>query len=135
MAGITHLSEIYNKKGREFLDSLFNQKLTVTEKPDGCLSFDTIIETEDGPMTIQEVCETQYIGKIKTFCIESNKIVWDNITAHLIKEDSTKDWYELETVCGKKITVTGNHKIYCENLDVWKRVDELDGTETIIVID
>ena len=35
MAGINHLSEIYQKKGKEFVDKLFNLVLTISEQLDG----------------------------------------------------------------------------------------------------
>ncbi len=35
MAGINHLSEIYKKKGKKFVDDLFDSELTVTENLDG----------------------------------------------------------------------------------------------------
>jgi len=35
MAGISHLYDIYNKKGKDFIDNLFNTYVTVNEKMDG----------------------------------------------------------------------------------------------------
>ena len=35
MSGINHLYDIYNKKGKEFIDQLFNTYVTVNEKMDG----------------------------------------------------------------------------------------------------
>lgn len=35
MSGISHLYDLYNKKGQEFIDSLFNTYVTVNEKMDG----------------------------------------------------------------------------------------------------
>jgi len=132
MAGLQHLFDIYSKQGNEFIQDMFSKQLIVSEKPDGCLKYDTILETEDGLKTIQEICETQYKGKVKSYCIETNSIVWDCIINHLIKEDLSKVWFELESTNGQIITVTGNHKIYCSDLKMWKRVDELDGTELLL---
>lgn len=39
MAGIIHLSDIYSKKGKEFLENLFSSSLVVTEKADGSAIF------------------------------------------------------------------------------------------------
>ena len=133
MAGLQHLFDIYSKQGKEFINDMFNKNLIVSEKPDGCLKYDTILETDDGLKTIQEICETQFTGKVKSYCIETNKVVWDSIIDHLIKEDSSKEWFEIETSCGKILNVTGNHKIYCSDLKIWKRVDELDGTELLLI--
>lgn len=35
MSGITHLYELYNKKGKDFIDSLLNSYVTINEKIDG----------------------------------------------------------------------------------------------------
>ena len=37
MAGINQLSDIFKKKGKEFVDKLFNQIVTVSEKLDGSI--------------------------------------------------------------------------------------------------
>lgn len=47
MAGINHLYDIYNKKGSEFVEQLFNQFVTINEKMDGsAFSFER--DKEDG---------------------------------------------------------------------------------------
>ncbi len=46
MAGINHLYDIYNKKGSDFTDQLFNQYVTINEKMDGsAFSFERDKET------------------------------------------------------------------------------------------
>jgi cytidyltransferase-like protein len=46
MAGINHLYDIYNKKGVDFVDNLFNQFVTINEKMDGsAFSFERDKET------------------------------------------------------------------------------------------
>ena len=35
MAGINHLYDIYNKKGSDFIEQLFNKFVTINEKMDG----------------------------------------------------------------------------------------------------
>jgi hypothetical protein len=35
MSGITHLYELYNKKGKDFVDNLLNSYVTINEKIDG----------------------------------------------------------------------------------------------------
>ena len=46
MAGISHLYDLYNKKGKDFVDNLFNTYVTVNEKMDGsAFIFERDIET------------------------------------------------------------------------------------------
>ena len=48
MAGLNHLSEIYKKQGKKFVENLFDSEITVTENLDGpSFSFEnTILITE-----------------------------------------------------------------------------------------
>jgi len=46
MAGISHLYDIYNKKGKDFIDNLFNSYVTINEKMDGsAFVFERDLET------------------------------------------------------------------------------------------
>ena len=46
MSGISHLYDIYNKKGKDFINNLFNSYVTVNEKMDGsAFVFDRDLET------------------------------------------------------------------------------------------
>lgn len=46
MSGINHLYDIYNKKGSDFIDQLFNQFVTINEKMDGsAFTFERDIES------------------------------------------------------------------------------------------
>ena len=115
-----------------------------SEKIDGCLDENTIIETEDGIKTIREICESKYTEKIKSFDLEKNEIVFSKILGHSIKENifiktrllnesRPKFWYEVELENGLKIRLTENHEIWIPELMCWRRADELDGSEEFLV--
>lgn len=105
----------------------------VTEKLDGCVSFDTKVKTTVGDVDMKEICEHPDKYKVLTFNHETNEIESNSVEAVSIK-DSADNWYEIELEDGRKLTVTGNHQIWCENLHCYRRVDELDGTEEFSVI-
>lgn len=105
----------------------------VTEKLDGCVSFDTMVKTTVGDVPMKEICEHPDKYQVLTFNHDSNEIESNTIDAVSVK-DSVDNWYEIELDDGRKLTVTGNHKIWCENLHCYRRVDELDGTEEFSVI-
>ena len=105
----------------------------VTEKLDGCLDENTILETENGEKTIKEICEIKYSGKIKTFNLETLKEEYRKVLFHSIIENENRQWFEIELENGIKIKLTGNHKIWISNLKCWRRVDELDGDEIILL--
>ena len=105
----------------------------VSEKLDGCVSFDTMVKTTVGDVPMKEICEHPDKYQVLTFNHDSNEIESNTIDAVSVK-DSVDNWYEIELDDGRKLTVTGNHKIWCENLHCYRRVDELDGTEEFSVI-
>jgi hypothetical protein len=49
-------------------------------------------------------------------------------------KETQKEWYCLHLENGTKLKVTGNHRIWIENLRCWRRVDQLDGSEELRVI-
>jgi len=105
-----------------------------TEKLEGCLDENTILETEDGIKTIKEICETKYSGKIKSFDNIKNKIIYTKITNHSIKiNTNNKKWFEIELEDGKKITLTENHRVWLPSLNCWRRADELTGDEELLI--
>ena len=132
MAGITHLLAIYKQKGRDFVDKLFDKFVTVNEKLDGCLHPETIIETIDGPMTIKNVVDNCYTGKIVSVNLDDGSIELDAVVAGTSVKDDSAQWYEIETEDNKILIITGNHKIWIPSLNCWRRVDELNGNEDFL---
>lgn len=103
-----------------------------TEKLDGCLDGNTIIMTEIGEMKISEICNSSYRGKILSFDLEKNKYVFKKCLNTFIKPNNN-DWYEIELEDGRKIKLTGNHRIWIEDQRCWRRADQLRGDEKIFV--
>jgi hypothetical protein len=106
---------------------------TATEKLDGCLDENTLIETEDGEKSIKEICETKYSGKVRTFNHQTLKEEFQKILGHFIKEPSSHEWFEIELEDGHKIRLTGNHEVWLPELLCWRRIDELDGDEEFLL--
>lgn len=124
-------------------EELKRYKYFKTEKLEGCLDQNTEIETEDGIKTIKEICENKYTGKIKSFDIEKNEIIFTKITGHSIKENKElktrlinelkpKKWFEIILENDIKIILTENHEIWLPKLMCWRRADELDGNEEFL---
>jgi len=88
MSGISHLYDLYNKKGKEFIDALFNSYVTVNEKMDGsAFIFERDIETgkfnffkrdQRNPITLVDRTLMKYYEKPIQY-IES-------LPPHIIKE-------------------------------------------------
>jgi len=110
------------------------REVVVTEKMDGenCLDENTLIDTEDGKKTIRWICETKYSGKVKSYNIETDEIKWNKILNWSILEN-INDWYEIELENGIIIILTGNERIWLPELMCYRRVDELNGNEEILL--
>lgn len=111
-----------------------NLPFEVFEKLDGCCHEDTLVLTEDGNMRICDICDLNYSGNVMTFDIingrfEYNKIIGTNIL------NNNNDWYEIETSCGIILKLTGNHRIWANNLKSYIRVDDMDGTEELLLFE
>ena len=102
----------------------------VTEKIDGCVSEESLILTQYGIVSIKDIAKNPNRYKVLTYNHELHKAEFNKIDAISVEDNNGKDWYEIDTDIGK-ITLTGNHQVWCKNLGQYKRVDELDGSETL----
>jgi len=105
----------------------------ILEKLDGCCHEDTILITEDGEMTIREICETEYSGKVLSFDLETNEPVYDEIVDYSVKKN-VNNWFEIELEDGTNIKLTANHKVWLPNLECYRRVDELTEVDEFLLI-
>jgi hypothetical protein len=119
----------------------------VQPKLDGCVSSETIINTNIGDITIGDIVNNNIDCLVKTFNQETNKTEFkpvlnrtknglninvigiSNILAH---DKNHKKWFEIETDDGRKLKITGNHLVYLPRLKCWRRVDELKIDDKIL---
>lgn len=105
----------------------------VTEKLDGCLDGNTIIETETGHMTIRDICETNYSGKVKSYNVETDCVEYRKVKNVFINTPSSHQWYNIALENGTEIKLTGNHRVWLPELLCWRRVDDLNGDEVFLL--
>jgi hypothetical protein len=103
---------------------------SVMEKLDGCAHESTIITTNKGPKTIKELCENQEYATVLSYNTGSKQLEWDQIVGHSI-QNNIDNWYEIFLENGEKLLLTGNHMIWCDNLNCYRAVEDLDGTEIL----
>lgn len=109
-----------------------------SRKLDGCVSGDTLITMENGKrIPIKEIVESKIEGKVQTYNPETGKIEFNKILNPMKNMDdineSKHQWYEIELDDGRKIRLTGNHKVFIPELGCYRRVDELTGDESFLV--
>ena len=105
----------------------------ISVKMDGCVERNTIVNTfEYGDKTIGEIVDNHIDCKIKTFNTNTNEIEYLPICQfYYVPNDG--EWYEIELEDGRKITITGNNPVWLPELGCYRRVDELDGSESLLV--
>lgn len=105
---------------------------TGVTRGDGCLSEETIIETDKGNLTIKEIVDHKIQCKVKGYNKETKEIIWTPIINWYINKNKEK-WYELKLENGKSICLTGNHKVFCKNLNDYKMVKDLTENDDILI--
>lgn len=91
---------------------------------DGCLDFDTILETDKGPLKIGDIVEKKIQCKVKAKNLDTNEVIWTPITNWFINKNDF-DWYELQTESGKTLKVTGNHLVWLPKKGCFRQVQDL----------
>jgi len=104
-----------------------NTAIAVQGKLDGCVSGDSIINTQEyGNIPIKEIVDNKILCNVMSFDIINNHYEYKPIINHFKnKNKDSKKWYLLELNTGEKLTLTGNHKIYLNQVKKWVRIDEI----------
>jgi hypothetical protein len=103
---------------------------TAFEKIDGCCSDDTLVLTDKGEKQIRDICESDEEVFVLTYDTETGEEEWAKVCGRSVKKN-IGHWYEIETEDGKVIRLTGNHRVWVENLSCYRKVEDLDGSETL----
>lgn len=101
-------------------------------KLDGCCDANTLLITEDGEMTIKEICDTKYTGKVLGYDLDLNINIFTDVLGHEVKSNNN-DWYELELENGQTIRLTGNHKVWLPQLQCYRAVSDLTENDVFLV--
>ena len=113
-----------------FKDGKLDKAVT---RGNGCLDYDSVIETDKGELKIGEIVEKHIDCKVKSFDFKNNKIIWNDVKNYFINDNDEK-WYCLTLEDGRKIKITGNHQVYVKNLNKFKKVEDLTENDDFYVI-
>lgn len=106
---------------------LYKRPMIISEKLDGenCLDENTLIETEfDGTKTIRWLCENKYTGRVLTYNVDLECEEFQRILNWAIY-DICDEWFELELEDGKIIILTGDHRVWLNDLKCYRKVKYL----------
>lgn len=107
--------------------------VSISVKVHGCVERNTIVDTKEfGEKTIGDIVDNKIQCSIKSYNTETGCIEYAPINAfYMVPNDG--EWYEIELENGKKITITGNNPVWCPDLHCYRRVDELNGDEVLLI--
>lgn len=134
----TFVEPMLAKKWEDFSDAI-SYPVYTQAKLDGCLRGDSLIELDGEKVEIQNLF-TRYIKggdlpKIRTYNERTGCDEYKNVKVVMRNgvdiNEKSYTWYKITTECGKVLTLTGNHRVWVDNLKCWRRCDELDGTEIL----
>lgn len=127
------LAEKYHDKKNSELVNV--GKWFLSQKLDGCVHYDSLIKTKKhGYMKIGDFVESCTDDLVLSFDHKKKRNEYKRVLNHVKNgndiSEETFQWFEIILDDGKKLKLTGNHRVWCENISCYRRVDELDGTET-----
>lgn len=100
-----------------------------------CVAGDTVVETDDviQPFkTIQEIVETRFSGKVKSFNHEMGQIEFRSVIGWS-EIPNEHNWLEITLKSGKKMYVTRNHKIWSETRKEYFNAETFQEGEKVII--
>lgn len=110
-----------------------DDKVFISNKLHGCVERDTLVDTfEYGKKTIGEIVDNKIECHIKAYDTEINSIVYVPIDNYYYMPNDG-EWYEIELEDGRKIIITGNNPVWLPVENLYRRVDELQGNECVLI--
>ena len=120
---------------QKYMDAFIDGEIfEATEKVHGCADYDTIIDSlKYGKIKIGEYVEKDIINDmVKSYNVDTKEIEYRPVLGVSVQEN-IDNWYLIEMDDGTSIKLTGNHLVWCENLNGYRAVEDLDGTEKILI--
>jgi hypothetical protein len=107
-------------------------------KLDGCLSGSTLIDTDKGILSLEEIFSSDEEIKVLSYNERRKEKEYKRILNKMKDLDDIKDknieWFEIELENNIKLKVTGNHLIYLPKLECYRRADELSENDILLII-
>lgn len=111
------------KKGHSYLAQL---------KLDGCLDYNTVLETDKGCLKIGEIVENKIQCKVKAYDFDKHEVIFTDVKSFFINQNDFK-WLKIKTKSGKEIIATTNHKIFLPELNAFRKAEFLQKGDKVLV--
>jgi RNA ligase (TIGR02306 family) len=121
----------------QYFPAMYNTLFVLHEKLDGCVSDNTLIAVRKNgkelQITAKELACDINEYEILSYNIDTQEQEYTAIGGVMV-QDNIDNWYEIELENGTKLSVTGNHKIWLKDLECYRKVEDLDGTEELLYV-
>jgi hypothetical protein len=114
-------------------EGLFPSFIRKTDQ-ERCVSGDTMVSTEDGQMRMDVLCSLDKKPKVLAFDHTTGEIVPKSVVSQSIMRRGGR-WLKITLKSGKTLTVTDNHRIWCESLQAYRLASELEVGQTVLTQD
>lgn len=119
------------------IEKFADELVYISAKMEGqsCVSFDTLVETENGPKQIGELVESNFRGNVLSYNETTEECEFKPVTETICLENNKNvEWYELELNDGRKLKITGNDKVYLPELKCYRLVSELKPNDKFLIL-
>lgn len=114
-------------------DYEYTEGSTVFSQPklDGCFSYDTLVETEEGPIEIGKIVENRLNVKVWSYDLNDSIQEKKEILAFM-SFDEPAEWVEIEFEDGTKLKTTTNHQLWSVTRNDWISVRDIQAEEIFL---
>jgi hypothetical protein len=88
-----------------------------------CLSGDTLIDTEFGKLSIKQICDQKLSINVWSYD-HTRGLELKPVVGHSIMTRK-KNWVKITLKSGETLTVTGNHKIWCNDIQAYREAKDI----------
>ena len=124
---VCHPFDKFGNYGEGYCPEIDWATARVQQKIDGCCDAEVKLITKTGEKAIKEIVEGE---EVLTFNFEKGQAEF-NVVRATSEKPNNDDWYEIELENGQKIKLTGNHRVWVENLKCYRQVKDLKGDEEV----
>lgn len=90
-----------------------------------CLSGETLIDTDQGKLTIKEIVSSKMTINVYSYNHETHVIELKPITDWSVMTRKNS-WVKIKTKSGRELICTKNHRIWCEDIKAYRQADQIE---------